>query len=72
MAYGVTGRKGQCELMRVYYQRGEFEKIGEIRDGEGNMLWQCHDIVVTQDGKLYVLENDNPYRSSYLWEITLS
>ena len=28
-----------------------------------------HDIVMTADGVLYVCENDNPYRSSYLWEI---
>lgn len=71
VAYGVTGRKGQCELMRVYYQQGEYEKLGEIRDADGNALWQCHDIVMTRDGKIYVLENDNPYRSSFLWEIEL-
>ena len=30
------------------------------------------DLAMTKDGVLYVCENDNPYRSSYLWEITLS
>ena len=71
VAYGVTGRQGRCELMRVHYERGTFEKLGEIRDNEGNALWQCHDIVRTDDGVLYVCENDNPHRSGYLWEIAL-
>jgi hypothetical protein len=71
IAYGITGREGQCELMRVDYRADTFEKLGEIRDDEGNALWQCHDIVITHDRVLYVCENDNPYRSSYLWEITL-
>jgi hypothetical protein len=71
VAYGVTGGKGQCELMRVDYRRGTFETLGEIRDSEGNTLWQCHDIVKTNDGRLYLCENDHPHRSSYLWEITL-
>ena len=71
VAYGVTGRDGQCELMRVNYTVGTFEKLGEVRDDEGNALYQCHDIVRAGDGVLYVCENDNPYRSSYLWEIAL-
>jgi hypothetical protein len=71
IAYGVTGRKGQCELMRVNYRQGTFEKLGEIRDDEDNALWQCHDIVRTDDNHLYVCENDHPHRSSWLWEITL-
>ena len=71
VAYGVTGRGGQCELMRVCYKKGTFEKLGAIQDDEGNALWQCHDIVRADDGTLYVCENDNPYRSGYLWEIRL-
>jgi len=69
VAYGVTGRQGRCELMRVDYAAGRFEKLGEIRDAQGVALWQCHDIVRTDDGVLYVCENDNPYRSGRLWEI---
>jgi len=34
-------------------------------------MYQCHDIVAANDGTLYACENDNPYRSSYLWEIIL-
>ena len=71
MAYGVTGRKGKCELLQFNYREGTFEKLGEILDEEGNSLWQCHDILRTTDGRIYVCENDNPHRSSFLWEITL-
>jgi hypothetical protein len=71
VAYGVTGRDGKCELMRVNYREGTFEKLGDIQDDQGNALWQCHDILRTTDGRLYVCENDNPHRSSYLWEIAL-
>ena len=71
VAYGVTGRDGQCELLRVNYIAGTCEKLGEIKDEAGAALWQCHDIVRADDGTLYICENDNPYRSSYLWEIVL-
>jgi hypothetical protein len=71
IAYGVTGRAGNCELMRVNYKAGTFEKLGRIVDEEGNALWQSHDIVTANNGTLYICENDNPYRSSYLWEVKL-
>jgi hypothetical protein len=70
-AYGVTGRAGQCELLRVDYSQGSFEKLGPIQARDGEPLWQCHDIVRADDGVLYVCENDHPRRSSYLWEIEL-
>ena len=70
-AYGVTGRDGQCEFLRIDYRRGIFDKLGAMRDDAGNALWQNHDIVAAGDGVFYVCENDNPYRSGYLWEVTL-
>jgi hypothetical protein len=69
IAYGVTGRYGQCELIRVHYSTGEFEKLGPIVDADGAAMYQCHDIAAAADGTLYACENDNPNRSSYLWEI---
>lgn len=69
VAYGITGRDGNCELMRVYYREGKFEKLGPIVDCDGQAMHQCHDITVANDGTLYACENDNPRRSSYLWEI---
>jgi len=69
-AYAVTGRAGHCELMRVDYRAGAYEKLGPMRSEDGAVLWQNHDIVMAKDGTLYICENDNPYRSSYLWEVT--
>ena len=71
VAYGVTGREGKCELMKVRYQDGAFEKLGEIRDENGAALWQCHHMVAAGRGVFFLCENDNPYRSSYLWEVCL-
>ncbi|NUQ65046.1 MAG: hypothetical protein HUU20_21490 [Pirellulales bacterium] len=69
VAYGVTGRGGQCELLRVEYKTGKFAKLGSMVDPDGVAMYQCHDIVISDDGTLYACENDNPYRSSYLWAI---
>jgi hypothetical protein len=70
VAYGVVGRDGQCELTRFFYKTGKFEMLGLVRDSH-QAMWQCHDIVMTNDGVLYACENDNTQRSSYLWEIRL-
>jgi hypothetical protein len=69
-AYGVTGRNGDCQFMRIDLRAGSCDIIGSVKDPEGNALWQAHDVVVAGDGTFYVCENDNPYRSSYLWEIS--
>ncbi len=71
VAYGVCGRKGKCELVRIFYKKGTFESLGPVVDDQGAAMHQCHDIVATADGTLYACENDNPYRSGYLWEIVL-
>ena len=70
VAYGVTGRGGECNLLKIDYSNGSFEILDEISDGD-EKLWQCHDIVATNDNTLYICENDNPFRSSHLWEVTL-
>ena len=70
-AYGVTGRAGNCELMRVNYKAGTFEKLAPVRDEAGCAMWQCHHMVAAGKDTLYLCENDNPYRSSYLWEVQL-
>ena len=70
-AYAVTGREGKCELLRFDFKNTSYELIGKIVDEDGEACWQVHDIVAADDGTLYACENDNPYRSSYLWEIKL-
>ncbi len=70
-AYGITGRDGKCELLRFDFINTKYELLGEIVDDKGVYCWQIHDLVITNDGTIYACENDNPYRSGYLWEITI-
>jgi len=68
-AYGATGRDGRCELLRLDFRNDAYELLGEIVAEDGEPCWQVHDICMAADGVLYAGENDNPYRSGYLWEI---
>ncbi|MEW6754997.1 MAG: hypothetical protein AB1505_29035 [Candidatus Latescibacterota bacterium] len=69
-AYGVTGRDGECQVMRFDPATQTWELLGPVVDGDAR-CWQVHDVAVAADGTLYAGENDNPYRSGYLWEIAL-
>jgi len=69
-AYGVTGREGHCEVLRFDPKTGKYKLLGEVFD-EDSRCWQIHDVAITDDGTMYACENDNPYRSGYLWEIKL-
>jgi hypothetical protein len=71
-AYAVTGRDGACEVLRFNPKDESYALLGSLRDSEtGEPAWQIHDVCMTGDGMLYAGENDNPYRSGYLWEIKL-
>ncbi len=70
MAYGVVGRDGACQLLKFDPRAEKYELLGEVRAGE-DVCWQVHDVAITPDGVIYAGENDNPYRSGYLWEIKL-
>jgi len=70
-AYGVTGREGKCELLRFDFRNTSYELLGSIVDDSGEACWQVHDITVGKNGVLYACENDNPYRSGYLWQIEI-
>ena len=69
-AYGVTGRDGECEILRFNPRDESYDLVGGLKDTEtGVSAWQVHDVCVTPDGTLYAGENDNPFRSGYLWEV---
>lgn len=68
-AYGITGRAGRCELLRFDFRNNKHELLGPIRDAAGEAMWQCHHLVLTDDGVLFACENDHPRRSGYLWQI---
>ncbi len=70
--YGIGGRFGNASLFRMDLESEEYELIGRIRDTEtGDCAWQIHDMDISEDGVIFAGENDNPNRSSYLWEIQL-
>jgi hypothetical protein len=71
MAYGITGRDGDCRIIRFDPRNDRYELIGDrIVDDSGEALFQCHDVSLTPDGTLYAGENDVPHRSGFLWEIS--
>ena len=69
-AYGVTGRQGDCQLLRFDFKRSKYELLGKIGEPDGEACFQIHHVVFADDGTLYACENDVPHRSGYLWEIS--
>lgn len=68
--YGIGGRYGNASLFRLELKIGKYSMIGKIIDSENEVSpWQIHDMAFADDGTIFAGENDNPYRSSYLWEI---
>ena len=71
-AYAVTGRDGECEILRFNPTDETYALLGPLKDSEsGEAAWQIHDVCITPDGTLYAGENDNPRRSGYLWQVEL-
>jgi len=72
LAYAITGRDGECEVLRFNPRDESYELLGPLKDSDtGVPTWQVHDVCITPDGTLYAGENDNPRRSGYLWEMDL-
>ncbi len=68
--YGIGGCFGHATLFRMDLQTEEYQVLGRIADPVRNAsAWQIHCMSFAADGTLYGGENDNPRRSSYLWEI---
>ncbi len=65
-------KKGETRLFVFDPEKGNCEDIGPIFDRElGKGAVKIHTLVAASNTKLYAGENDNIYRSSYLWEINL-
>ena len=70
--YGVDG-EGESRLFVYNPETRQAEDLGRIYDenlraGPNNV----HMLIATGDGTLYAGENDNIYRSSYLWECKIT
>ena len=66
-------QKGEARLFAFNPQDKQLEDLGPIFDSNlGLGAVKIHMLVATADGTLFAGENDNIYRSSYLWEIQTS
>jgi hypothetical protein len=60
--------RGTARMFRYDLARGESEDLGPIFDPErGDGAVKIHMLIEAEDGVLYAGENDNLWRSSYLW-----
>jgi hypothetical protein len=70
--YGGGGVKGRTELIRWDLSTDCIQSYSELIDPQMNdRPERIHDIAVDHNHRLYLGENDNHQRSSYLWEIGL-
>jgi hypothetical protein len=68
--YGAGGMKGQTQVIRWDPATNLIEDFGEIVESTNrDRPARIHEIAVANDGSIYLAENDNHERSSYLWRI---
>ena len=68
--YGAGGDRGFAYLMRYDRDAGRFQNLGRIEAPDGTVCYRPHDLFI-HDGRAFVAETDVPYRSGFIWEITL-
>lgn len=69
LLYGVCGDQNQTRLFSYDRKADRVVDLGPVYDQEINeYAARCHHICMTDDRTIYVGENDNFTRSSYLWE----
>ena len=70
--YGGGGMNGRTELVRFDTRSGTIDRYSELVEPEsGETPARIHEIAVAADHALYLGENDNHQRSSYLWSVRL-
>ena len=70
--YGGGGMNGWTQLMRWDTRTDRMESFNELTDPAiGDKPARIHEIAVDRDHTLYLGENDNHVRSSYLWTARL-
>ena len=70
--YGAGGMNGHTQLMRYRPAQGTLESFARLRDPElGEGPARIHDLAIGPDHTLFLAENDNHQRSSYLWTARL-
>jgi hypothetical protein len=70
--YGAGGMGGQTQVMRWKPGSDRIESFYNLRDPDlADGPARIHDMAVDNTGRLYLAENDNHDRSSYLWSARL-
>ncbi len=63
------GLKGDTQLFKWHPNDNEVAILHRIEDEDGNVPARIHDIAVDRRGTLYLAENHNHTRSSFLWTV---
>ncbi len=70
--YGAGGMNGHTQLIRWDTRTDRIEGYTDLSDPARNEPpARVHDLAIDDDHRLYLAENDNHRRSSYLWEVQL-
>lgn len=70
--YGAGGMNGHTQIMRWHPQSDKVESFFNLRDEEiQDSPARIHDLAVDETHQLFLAENDNHCRSSYLWTAKL-
>ncbi len=70
--YGGGGMNGRTQLARWNTRSGRLDRYDNLVEPEsGETPARIHEIAVAADHTLYLGENDNHHRSSYLWSVRL-
>jgi hypothetical protein len=66
--YGAGGMRGYTQVMRLRPESDRIESFSELVDARiDDRPARIHELAVGDDDTLYLAENDNHHRSSYLW-----
>ena len=71
--YGAGGMHGRTQLFRWDTRSSELESYDRLVDeASGENPARVHELAIGDGERIYLGENDNHQRSSYLWSVTLN
>lgn len=70
--YGAGGMNGHTQLIRWDTRTDRIEGFTDLSDpAQNEPPARVHDLAIDDEHRIYLAENDNHRRSSYLWEVQL-
>ncbi len=71
--YGAGGLKGETQIFKYDPNKQKIDSFCNLRDEEiDDRPARIHELTIGPDNTVYLAENDNHNRSSYLWSVKLS